>query len=98
MKLNLFYLNQFLLYIKSLLDIFYQVHNHLSIFSLNLYDALGKGEQVYISLDKDENPPVYRVYHCVSEQPDEILSVKRLIANSLSELFNNAKVTFSLLA
>ncbi|MGG3806123.1 hypothetical protein [Metabacillus fastidiosus] len=83
--------------IRSLLFIFYQVSNHFSIFSLNLYDALGTGDQIYISLDEGENPPVHRVYHDVSEQPDEILSVKRLIANSLSELFNNAKVTFPLL-
>ncbi|WP_419180551.1 SMI1/KNR4 family protein [Bacillus salipaludis] len=57
------------------------------------YDALGTGDQIYISLDEGENPPVYQIYHDVSEQPDEILSAKRLIANSLSELFNNAKVT-----
>ncbi|MES9684493.1 SMI1/KNR4 family protein [Gottfriedia acidiceleris] len=57
------------------------------------YDTLGTGDQIYISLDEGENPPVYQIYHDVSEQPDEILSAKRLIANSLSELFNNAKVT-----
>lgn len=56
-------------------------------------DALGTGDQIYISLDEGENPPVYQIYHDVSEYPDEILSAKRIIANSLSELFKNAKVT-----
>ncbi|MGG0179132.1 SMI1/KNR4 family protein [Gottfriedia acidiceleris] len=57
------------------------------------YDALGTGDQIYISLDEGENPPVYQIYHDVSEQPEEILSEKRIIANSLSELFKNAKIT-----
>ncbi|WP_170169095.1 SMI1/KNR4 family protein [Mesobacillus subterraneus] len=57
------------------------------------HDALGTGDQIYISIDEGENPPVYQIYHDVSDHPDEILSAKRIIANSLSELFNNAKVT-----
>ncbi|PGZ90462.1 hypothetical protein COE53_17995 [Bacillus sp. AFS029533] len=57
------------------------------------YDALGTGDQIYISLEEGENPPVYQIYHDVSEQQEEILSTKRLIANSLSELFKNAKIT-----
>ena len=56
-------------------------------------DAGGSGDPYFISTDSND-PPVYRVYHDVSDQADQILAQGRnLIAASLSELFRKAVLT-----
>lgn len=55
-------------------------------------DLLGSGDQIFISINGSYNPPVYQIYHDVSDEADKILAEKRLVARSLSELFQNAKI------
>jgi hypothetical protein len=53
----------------------------------------GSGDPYFISADEGDDPPVYQVYHDVSDQPDAILAEGRqLVARSLSEFFRTARV------
>jgi hypothetical protein len=55
--------------------------------------AHGSADPYFIPTDKGNNPPIYQVYHDVSDKPDEILAEGlQLISASLSEFFNTAIV------
>ena len=55
--------------------------------------AHGSGDPYFIPTDKGENPPIYQVYHDVSDEADEILKEGlKLVSASLSEFFETAKV------
>jgi len=54
-------------------------------------DSTGGGDPYFIDTNAGDNPPVYRVYHDVSDNLDEILAKGRqLVSNSLSELFQSS--------
>lgn len=54
-------------------------------------DSTGGGDPYFININEGDNPPVYRVYHDISDNADEILEKGReLVSNSLSELFKSA--------
>jgi hypothetical protein len=54
-------------------------------------DPSGSGDSFFIPTDQGDDPPVYQIYHDVSDQADEILAEGRvLVASSLSDLFRNA--------
>ena len=56
-------------------------------------DLMGGGDPYFLPTDKGDNPPVYQVYHDVSDKADVILANGcRLVAASLSDLFQQAKV------
>lgn len=56
-------------------------------------DSMGGGDPYFMPTDKGDNPPVYQVYHDVSDKADVILAEGcRLVATSLSDLFQQAKV------
>ncbi len=53
-------------------------------------DPRGSGNPFFISTDEGDNPPVYQIYHDVSDQGNEILKHgKELVANKLSDIFKN---------
>lgn len=55
--------------------------------------AHGSGDPYFIPTDKGDNPPLYQVYHDVSDKPDEIIAEGlQLISASLSEFFRKATV------
>jgi hypothetical protein len=56
------------------------------------YDLIGSGDPIFIPINESDNPPVYQIYHDVSDQADLILAEKRLVARRLSEIFQNAKI------
>ena len=56
-------------------------------------DPSGSGDPYFIPADQGDDPPVYQVYHDVSDDADEILSEGlELVAESLSEFFRDAEV------
>jgi hypothetical protein len=56
-------------------------------------DPTGGGNPFFIPYNKGSNPPVFQVYHDVSDQGEEIEKEGMVkIAGSLSEFFANAKV------
>lgn len=53
-------------------------------------DPTGSGDPYFVNLNEGENPPVYRIYHDISDKGEEILkNGKELIANKLSDIFKN---------
>jgi hypothetical protein len=53
----------------------------------------GSGDPYFISADEGDDPPVYQVYHDVSDQPDTIMAQgRRVVAVSLSGFFRSARV------
>ena len=55
--------------------------------------SMGSGDPYFITADEGDDPPVYQVYHDVSDQPDAILAEgHQLVARSLSEFFRTARV------
>ncbi|MBM2813076.1 MAG: hypothetical protein HW416_3835 [Chloroflexi bacterium] len=53
----------------------------------------GSGDPYFICLTQGEDPPLYRVYHDVSDQPDLILEEGlHEVAPSLSTFFRTARV------
>jgi len=53
-------------------------------------DPTGSGDPYFIKTDEGENPPVYQIYHDISDDGQEILKHgKELIANKLSDIFKN---------
>lgn len=53
-------------------------------------DPCGSGDPFFIRIDEGDNPPVYQIYHDVSEQGKEIIKEgKELIANKFSDIFKN---------
>jgi hypothetical protein len=55
-------------------------------------DPFGSGDSYFIPTDRGDNPPVFQVYHDVSDQPDEILSRGLFeVSPRLSDLFRSAK-------
>ena len=55
--------------------------------------AHGSGDPYFIPTDKGDNPPLYQVYHDVSDKPDEIIAEGlQLVSASLSEFFRTATV------
>lgn len=56
-------------------------------------DPTGSGDPYFVKVSDGDNPPVYQVYHDVSEIGSVIEAEgMRKIANSLSELFSKARV------
>ena len=54
-------------------------------------DLVGSGDSFFIPTGEGQDPPVYQVYHDVSDQADEILEEGRLeVSPSLSSLFQAA--------
>jgi hypothetical protein len=55
--------------------------------------AHGSGDPYFIPTDKGDNPPLYQVYHDVSDKADEIIAEGlQLVSASLSEFFRTATV------
>ena len=55
--------------------------------------ALGSGDQYYICNADGDDPPVYQIYHDVSDVADEIISSGReIIFPKLSQLFEIARI------
>ena len=55
-------------------------------------DPTGSGDPYFISLKEGNNPPVYQIYHDVSDVGEEIIKEgKELISHKLSDLFKNQK-------
>ena len=53
-------------------------------------DPRGSGDPYFIKIDEGENPPVYQIYHDVSDKGEEIVKHgKELISNKLSDIFKN---------
>jgi len=53
-------------------------------------DPTGSGDPYFIKTDEGENPPVYQIYHDVSDDGQEILKHgKQLIASKLSDILKN---------
>ena len=53
-------------------------------------DPTGSGDPYFIKTDEGDNPPVYQIYHDVSDKGEEILKHgKELIANKFSDIFKN---------
>ena len=60
-------------------------------------DTTGGGDPYFIPTDQGDDPPLFQVYHDVSEDPDVIVREgRRLIAASLSEFFRTALVLESM--
>ena len=56
-------------------------------------DAMGGGDPCFIPTDQGDNPPVFQVYHDVSDKAEVILAKGcRQVAPSLSDLFLQAKL------
>lgn len=54
--------------------------------------TLGSGDQYYICSSDGANPPVYQIYHDVSDVADEIIAGGReIVFQKLSELFDAAE-------
>lgn len=57
-------------------------------------DPTGGGDPYFINVNEGFNPPVYQIYHDISDDGKEILeNGKEKIANSLSELLDRCKMT-----
>ena len=55
--------------------------------------AVGSGDPYFVLVNDGDDPPVYQVYHDVSDQPDAILAQgRRLVSGSVSEFFQSARV------
>ena len=55
-------------------------------------DPCGSGDSYFIPTDRGDDPPVFQVYHDVSDQADEILSHALFeVSPRLSDLFRSAK-------
>ncbi len=55
--------------------------------------SLGSGDPYFISSEEGDDPPVYQVYHDVSDEADVILAEGRtVVAESLSRFFRDAIV------
>ncbi len=55
--------------------------------------AHGSGNPYFIPTDIGDDPPIYQVYHDISDKPDEIIAQGlQLISPSLSEFFSTAIV------
>jgi hypothetical protein len=55
-------------------------------------DPCGSGDSYFIPTDRGDDPPVFQVYHDVSDQADEILSRGLFkVSPRLSDLFRSAK-------
>lgn len=55
-------------------------------------DPGGSGDSYFIPTDRGDDPPVFQVYHDVSDQADEILSHGLFeVSPRLSDLFRSAK-------
>ncbi|MBT30253.1 MAG: hypothetical protein CMO01_11385 [Thalassobius sp.] len=53
-------------------------------------DPTRSGNPYFIKYEVGDNSPVYRIYHDVSDQGDEILKHgKELITNMFSDIFKN---------
>ncbi|OHX63786.1 hypothetical protein [Flammeovirga pacifica] len=53
-------------------------------------DPTGSGNPYFIKIDEGENPPLYQIYHDVSDKGEEIVKQgKELISNKLSDIFKN---------
>ena len=56
-------------------------------------DAMGGGDPYFLPTDQGDDPPLYQVYHDISDNAEEILKEGlELVAASLSEFFNTAKI------
>ena len=56
-------------------------------------DSAGSGDPYFIPTDKGDDPPVFQIYHDIGEDAEVILAEGcRLVAPSLSELFQHAKL------
>lgn len=56
-------------------------------------DSMGGGDPYFIPTDRGDNPPVFQVYHDVSDKAKVILAKAcRQVAPSLSDLFLQAKL------
>jgi hypothetical protein len=56
-------------------------------------DSGGGGDPYFIAASEGEDPPLYQVYHDVSDQGTEIIAEGRgLVAKSLSEFFQKALI------
>jgi hypothetical protein len=53
---------------------------------------MGGGNPYFIPVDKGDDPPIYQLYHDVSNKADEILKRARLVFPKLSDLFASGKV------
>lgn len=55
--------------------------------------AMGTGDPYFISVNEGDDPPVYQVYHDVSDQADVILAEGRVtVAGCLSEFLATARI------
>lgn len=55
--------------------------------------VMGSGDPYFISINEGDDPPLYQVYHDVSDQADAILAEGRVtVAASLSEFFATARI------
>jgi hypothetical protein len=56
--------------------------------------TLGSGDQYYICNDDGDDPPVYQIYHDVSDVADEIIANGRIVVfERLSQLFDVARLS-----
>lgn len=56
-------------------------------------DANGSGDPYFININEGTNPPVYQIYHDISEEAHEIIKEGKVkIANSLSELLDKSTI------
>jgi hypothetical protein len=63
---------------------------------INVASDIGGSDPYFIPTDRGDDPPVFQVYHDVSDQADVILAEGcRQVAPSLSELFLKAKLPTS---
>jgi hypothetical protein len=57
-------------------------------------DPTGGGNPYFIPTDQGDDPPLFQVYHDVSDDPDTIVrDARQLVAGSLSEFFAQAVIT-----
>lgn len=57
-------------------------------------DPTGGGDPYFININEGINPPVYQIYHDISDNGKEILDEGKVkIANSLSELLDRCSMT-----
>lgn len=57
------------------------------------YCSHGSGDSYFINVYEGDDPPIYQLYHDVSDQPEVILAEgRRVVAASLSEFFGRALV------
>lgn len=55
--------------------------------------VMGSGDPYFISINEGDDPPLYQVYHDVSDQADAILAEGRVtVASRLSEFLATAKI------